>query len=806
MRYQFSDLVDIPALGHLLDILYDISGIPSAIVDVDGRVLSGAGWQRICTDFHRRHPAAKAECLKSDSQIKEEILAGEPFVIYECPHGLIDSCCPVVIDGDHLANIFTGQMFHKPVEAKTLERFEQQAEKYGFDRKEYLAALAEVPVFSKDKHQKILNFLSLFAGYVTRIGLTNKRMLEQTEKDRAGERRFQLALESMGAFVSVIDLETCEILFLNQHARDVFGEVTGRVCWQVLQKDQQGPCAFCTGKFLLDSRGRPKNTYTWEFKNTLIGKWLHVTSRAIEWTDGRMVRLEIAVDISERKEMEIELRRSRDEWERSFNAIQDVVTIQDSEMRIVRVNKAACRLFKAKAEELVGRKCHELFRGASNPCADCPELKTLDDRGSHSGIIEHEKLAKIFWVSSAPIFDEQRKVKHLVHVAKDITEQRRLEDDLFQARKMEAIGILAGGIAHDFNNILSAILGYTDLAREDCRDEAKLSADLDQVAKAGNRARELVRQILTFSRKAGHNPQPLEPYLIVKESLKLLRASLPSSIRIQEQIDSESGSILVDPTKLHQVIVNLCTNSLHAMEEEKGVLAIGLARKDLTSAEVKGQTNVSPGSFVELSVSDTGQGINPEIIGRIFDPFFTTKSRDKGTGMGLAVIYGIVQECGGMIRVESEPGRGATFRVYFPRIDTSAEIFGQEMEELPVRGKEHILLVDDEAEIVKLQEIFLTRLGYKVTAITSSSEALEIFRADPAAYDLIITDQTMPEMTGDELAGKLLGLRPGVPIILCTGYSSRISEEEALTLGVKKFIMKPVRFQELSQAIRDILS
>lgn len=504
--------------------------------------------------------------------------------------------------------------------------------------------------------------------------------------------------------------------------------------------------------------------------------------------------------------MEIELGRSRDEWERTFNAIQDVVTIQDREMRVVRVNKAACRLFNAGEEELVGRKCYELFRGSPHACPNCPELKTLKEGVSHSGIIEHEKLAKIFCVSSSPIVDQQGRLEYLVHVARDITEQRRLEEDLFQARKMEAIGILAGGIAHDFNNILSAILGYTDLAREDCRDVAKLFADLDQVAKAGNRARELVRQILTFSRKADQKPEPLEPFLIVKESLKLLRASLPSSIRIQEQIDPESGSILLDPTKLHQVIVNLCTNSLHAMEEEKGVLTIGLARKALTPEDVEGEVNVFPGSFVELAVNDTGQGIDREIIGRIFDPYFTTKSRDKGTGMGLAVVQGIVRDCGGMIRVESETGKGATFRVYFPHIAGSGDMGGREMWGLPAQGYERILIVDDETEIVKLQEVFLARLGYTVTTNTSSSEALQRFRADPAAYDLIITDQTMPEMTGAELARKMLVIRPDLPIILCTGYSSQMSEEEALALGVRKFVMKPVRFQELYQAIRDVLA
>jgi len=503
-----------------------------------------------------------------------------------------------------------------------------------------------------------------------------------------------------------------------------------------------------------------------------------------------------------------ELEAVRDKWTRTFQALGDILTLMDRDMRILQGNEAACQFFKITSEEMVGKLCYELFRDTSSgPCQGCPFSAALLDGKPHSAIITHERLGKIFHVTCSPVLDEHNNVEYFVYVAKDITEQKKLEEELFQAHKMEAMGTMAGGIAHDFNNILSAIIGYTELAKIDIlRGGGKPVDDLDQVIASGKRAADLVRQILSFSRKS---PQQvvaaITPHIIVKEALKMLRASLPATIEINDDIDSHSGTIMADPTTLHQIVVNLCTNAFHAMENEKGILTIRLLPKTLTTGDVQLESGVTPGPFVELMVRDTGTGMDKVTLARIFEPYFTTKDIGKGTGLGLALVYGIVKNLNGLIRVQSEVGKGTTFRVYFPAIrEKQAEEAPRQPESLPT-GTERILFVDDEPTIVNLQKKFLEILGYTVTGMGDSEDALALFKEDPNAFDLLITDQTIPHLSGAELAREVLKLRADMPIILCTGYSSVLSEQQALEIGIRKYLLKPVDKGDLARSVRGVL-
>ncbi len=387
----------------------------------------------------------------------------------------------------------------------------------------------------------------------------------------------------------------------------------------------------------------------------------------------------------------------------------------------------------------------------------------------------------------------------------DITGRKELETQLFQAQKLESIGTLAGGIAHDFNNILTAILGFAEIAQMDLPEGNPSIDHLKQIHKAGSRAKELVKQILTFSRIGLATQQPMNPTIIIKEGLKLIRASLPTTIEIREEIDPDCGSIIANPTNIHQVLVNLCTNALQAMEEETGILTIKLRRVELKQTEAA-FAGVSAGPFVELEESDTGCGMDPKTKERIFEPYFTTKEVGKGSGMGLALVHGIVQGCGGFIKVDSEPGKGSTFRVSFPAIKHEPAIDPDErqLESLPM-GDGRILAVDDEEVIVGMYKTILERLGYKVTAHFSCEKLLEEFRLAPDSFDLIISDQTMPHLPGSELAKQVLQIRSDMPIILCTGYSSMISEERAKDIGIAKFLMKPVSRRDLAVAVREVL-
>ena len=382
-------------------------------------------------------------------------------------------------------------------------------------------------------------------------------------------------------------------------------------------------------------------------------------------------------------------------------------------------------------------------------------------------------------------------------------EKDELEQRLRQAGKMESIGTLAGGIAHDFNNILAAIFGYTELSLADSEPGTLVHSSLRSIMEAARRARDLVGHILTFSRQSEHELMPVDVSPIVREVAKFIRASLPTSIEIRQKVKG-APMIMADPTQIHQVVMNLCTNAAQAMSGKDGVLAIELETVELDDEFVNRHPGLKPGAHVKLTISDTGLGISPELLERIFDPFFTTKERGEGTGMGLSVVHGIVKSHGGIINVFSRLGEGTAFNVFFPAIERRSTLEARPEKAL-VRGTERILFVDDEEPLVHLGVTMLGSLGYEVTGVTSSSEALARFRAEPDQYDLVITDLTMPRLSGDRLATELLRLRPDIPIILSTGFSATIDESSAIAMGIRAFVKKPILIRQIADTIRTIL-
>jgi PAS domain S-box-containing protein len=409
--------------------------------------------------------------------------------------------------------------------------------------------------------------------------------------------------------------------------------------------------------------------------------------------------------------------------------------------------------------------------------------------------------------------DSQNRTVRTYGVNQDITERRRLaeervtlETQLQQAQKMESIGTLAGGIAHDFNNILSPIMIHSEMAMMDLSSGSPLQQNMKQIYKAGERARDLVMQILTFARRHEKELIPLKVSRILKEVIKLLRSSIPTTIDIQYNINSEQDTVLSDPTQLNQIIMNLCTNAVHAMEENGGTLEVILNNENLDSESADAFAELEPGRYVKLTVTDTGQGIEPQFIDKIFEPYFTTKEVGKGTGMGLALVHGIAKSYGGAVTVQSEVGKGTNFHVYLPLVEDDMGVLetAQVSEQLPT-GTERILFVDDEKVAVDTMQSMLEKLGYKVTGRTSSIEALEAFRNNPQGFDLVITDQTMPNMTGKDLAKELMTIRSDIPIILCTGFSEKIDERSAEKMGISAFVMKPIVMGQIANTIREVL-
>ncbi len=505
------------------------------------------------------------------------------------------------------------------------------------------------------------------------------------------------------------------------------------------------------------------------------------------------------------KEKESEQRRLSKEYRALLDNVPDGIVHLSPDLQIRWVNKAAQKMFGLdKKESYCGKCCHEIFWNKAERCTACPVVRSIStcchEMDHFSQIGDDRELE----IKAVPMINQAGDLEGVIEIISDMTSHRKLEARLQQAQKMEAIGTLAGGIAHDFNNILGAIIGYAEMALDDCPAGSMIAHDIRQVLKAGKRAKEVVKQILTFSRQTTTSKIPLNPATIINETIKLLRPSLPTTISINHDIDRDAGIIQADPNQIHQILMNLCTNAFHSMEMKGGTLTISLKKKVVSKEYLSTEPILQPGNYLQLSVRDTGKGIVTEIRNKIFNPYFTTKEAGKGTGMGLAIVRGIVQSYGGSVTCESRVGEGTVFNIMLPSIEDHA-LPEDDTADIILTGNERILFIDDEVMLAEVGKEMLEQLGYRVTARTNALEALTTFQNQPETFDLVITDQTMPGITGVDLSRRILQIRPDMPIILCTGYSSQISEEEAMSLGIKGFVMKPFGKKGIASLIRKII-
>jgi len=533
--------------------------------------------------------------------------------------------------------------------------------------------------------------------------------------------------------------------------------------------------------------------------------------------DGSTFEVDVTVTVLEEENLMVsfvrdvsDIRKMETQYANLFSKMLDGFAVHEIicddagepiDYRFIEVNPAFERLTGIIAEEVIGHTVLEVF-----PNTESYWIKTYGqvaltgapitfrnysaDLDKHFEVTAYQPLHGYFACIFVDISQE----------IKDAKEKSQLQKRVQQAQKMEAIGTLSGGIAHDFNNILAAILGFTELARDELPSWSPAVHQLDEVIKAASRAKELVRQILTFSRQDDQKRMPINVFRVIKEASNFLRATIPTSVQINQNLQRDCGFIFGDATQIHQVLMNLCLNSAHAIGEGPGSIQI-----DLESVQINESVgSIPPGSYVRLSVRDTGKGIDPSIIERIFDPYFTTKELGRGTGMGLAVVHGIVKEHEGFLEVESEVGQGTVFRILLPIAQELSLIQDEEPEAMP-RGQEHILLVDDEEALVRLAEKRLQTLGYQVTAARSSVDALEMVQKDPDRFDLILTDHTMPGLTGTQLAHCVEEINPDLPIILCTGFSGKLTEEDLKEAPIKSVLDKPYTRERLAEVIRTAL-
>jgi len=755
------------------------------------------------------------------------------------------------------------------------------------------------------------------------------------------DRELSAILEKIGLAVIVCctDLRICSsnskaATFFGFNREEIIGKNFPDLPVQYLNPDgtampwNESPIA----DVLSGSQSKPGQIVGIQYEESDAVAWVKMDAQPDFDGNGSLSRIIISLtdvsDTIEKNKIDRKIKLAKDEWERTVDAIQDLVIILDPEKRIIRANKAAHETSGFRYGELTGKKCYEAFQQIAGLCEGCPAWTYEKKSKICTGFVRNDILQKTFEVSSAPIFTDNGQLKYLVHTARDVTQklideaerlrlsaaieqtsevvmitdrlgviqyvnpaftnktgysrkevigrnprilksgehnrefyakmwadlfngkvwggqlvnrkkdgslywedatispvydgeghitnfvavkrdiskEKSLERQLRHAMKMEAIGTLAGGIAHDFNNILSVMIGYGQMARSRLAEYDPAAGDIDQILMAGDRAVDLVRQILTFSRHDTNEQFRLvQVQHMIKEFLKLLRPSLPVTIELEYAIQEDCPPILADSSQIYQVLMNLCTNAKQAIGGGYGKITVNLKVIHVVQENYEFACVLkSPGDYVDLEVTDNGCGMNAELQERIFEPFFTTKAKEHGTGLGLAVVHGIVKTHGGEIKVNSHVGRGTSFHVYFPvqeaSVDAEPEDFKSEQ-----LGSGRIMVVDDERTIALMFEKMLRKLGYDVTTFMDSIEAVSRFRKNPDAFDLVLTDMTMPKMTGAELTREILSIRPKLPVVMTTGFSEIIDREKAQRLGVKEFLLKPVKKEKLSQVVKKVL-
>lgn len=617
---------------------------------------------------------------------------------------------------------------------------------------------------------------------------------------RESEEKFRLAFHTSPDSINLNRLEDGVYLEINQGFTKIMGytreETIGKTSLELnIWKNPDDR------KRLVD--GLQEKNYVENLEAEFVGKQGHIIdglmSARILKINNEKVIISITRDITERNINEDKIKKSRKRYQTIMNAMEYPIYIGSQEFVIEYLN---LNMIKRIGYDATGEKCFKAIHGFEKQCPWCI-FGTIKKNKSQQINIVSPRDDRSFDMSLTPLVNDDGSVSTLA-TFRDITEIKKMTTQLQQAQKMEAIGTLAGGIAHDFNNILFPIVGYTEMLMADLPEDSHLRSSLDEIFTGSMRARDLVQQILTFSRQGIGELQPMKMQLIVKEALKLIRSSIPKSIEIKQIIQQECGLIKADPTQIHQILMNLTTNAYHAMEETGGTIDVKVQEVTLAGNEWAGD-NIQPGQYALLSVSDTGCGIPKAHMDKIFDPYFTTKGENKGTGLGLSIIYGIVKKYNGEINVYSEVGKGTTFNIYLPLIKKMFQPVSANMPEIIQTGTERILLVDDEIPIIRLQKQMLERLGYKVTERSSSVEALRAFKANPDTFDLVITDMSMPNMNGDKLAKELTAIKPDIPIIICTGFSERIDKQIAKNIGIKGFLMKPVVRSQMAMTVRKVL-
>ncbi len=815
--HRLGELIDISAIQKMADSHFSATGIPVGLIDTkDDSILVKSGWQDICVSFHRKHPVTNKRCQESDNFIKKS-LSKTSICEYKCLNGLWHIGFPINVSDEHLGTLFLGQFFYED-EPPDNQFFCDQSQKFGFSWESYRAALERVPVLSRDKIKDIVEYDTALARFISNLA-------EKSLHQKLGEEKLKYAFnalqESENKFRAIFEnaaqgktINSFEGQFLD--VSESLCQLSGYTREELLEKKWQDIVhpdfiEVMNHKIQLLLKGEiPTFTHELKFTNKSGEKiWSRNNIVLIRDSSGKPQFLYADVeDITTQRRNELLLQESEEKYRLLFDGAEIMISIYDRDGRCLLMNKKLATMFGTEPEELKGKTFAELHPQMGHEYIQRIQ-KVIDNKtlAEYEDLITFPDGRKVWFQSRIhPVKDASGIIYAAQILSQDVTEKKNLAHQLQQTQKMEALGTLAGGIAHDFNNILSAVLGFAELAKIRTTEDQKTQKMLNQILASGLRAKELVKHILTFSRKADAKNDVMQIAPIIKENVKFLKASISPDIEIRCNYPKEDLTIFADLSQIHQILMNLLTNAVHAMHENGGVLEIKLDTEKVRKTENSYSPDLETAKYVKLEIVDTGQGISENIIDRIFEPFFTTKPRGEGTGLGLSQAYGLVKEMGGHISVHSTKGIGTTFTLLIPLHEGSKSSLGDVLSTGLVRGKGKILIVDDEKSILDWTSKILMECGYSVVCADNGSDALAEFTKDPAKFDMVITDLSMPRMTGLELAKLIKAGRSDIPILLSTGFSETLTPAKLKENGIVSYLMKPVIASELSQRVDHCLT
>lgn len=810
---KLADVVDCDEVQSLMNDFHAVTDIPIGIIDLDGNILVGTGWQDVCTKFHRAHPETEKLCRESDLELTSGVEPGT-FKAYKCKNNMWDIVTPIMVGDEHMGNLFLGQFFFED-EAPDIATFREQARRYGFDEEAYLKAYRSIPRWSRQTVDRVMTFYCNLINVISRLSYTHIKLARATEALRKSESLFQTMLAAIPDMISIHDAEM-NVVYSNWNgfaAVPPDRRTLGEKCYRIYRGHDK-VCPDCRARQVIETR----EPYAEEVELP-EGGWYELNVIPILDPNGNCdLFVEWVSDITGRKQVEETLRESESRFRGIFEHAPTGIALVDLDYRLQASNQAY--------RDLLGREESEIqvlsLKDFTHP-DDLEENLRLQSRLGRGEIDEYSMVKRFIrkngdvrWghLTACLIRDSNgAPLGFLGHVL-DITqlrqaeeERERLDAQLQQAQKMEAVGRLAGGVAHDFNNMLNVILGHAEIMSDDLPDDSPLREDLDDICSAAERSANLTRQLLAFARKQTVAPKDLDLNETVASMLKMLQRLIGEDIDLLWKPGAPLDTVHIDPGQVDQMLANLAVNARDAIGHAHGKITIETSNARFDEAYCADHTGYAPGDYVMLGVSDDGCGMDEETRANIFEPFFTTKGVGEGTGLGLATVYGIARQNEGFVNVYSEPGQGTTFRIYLPAlVETSARpAIAEDGPDSTDNGDETILLVEDQPALRNLAQTMLQRLGYTVLTAGTPGEALRRAREQSGRIDLLITDVVMPEMNGRELAEHLQALRPGLKSLFMSGYTANVIAHQGVLEEGVNFMQKPFSQKDLARKARQAL-